>query len=261
MSIKGAERMSRIAMVTGASRLEGLGASICLKLADQGCDIFFTGYRGYDKTMPWGAEEESFEKLRALILAKGVRCEWEEIDFMDGDAPERVMETVTTKMGKPSILVNNAAYSTETTIDNFSGVELDRHYNVNVRAASLLTVMFLKVCEENAGGRVIFLTSGQSLGPMPEELAYAISKSGVEAFVRSAAIPAARKGITINAINPGPTQTGWIREEFKEDLLQRFPMGRVGVPEDTAKLAAFLVSSEAQWITGQVIHSEGGFIR
>ncbi|WP_421378803.1 SDR family oxidoreductase [Bacillus salacetis] len=252
--------MSRIAIVTGASRLEGLGASICLKLAEQGIDIFFTGFRGYDRGMPWGAEEDSFEKLRKLILSKGVRCEWEEIDFMSEDAPDRVMETVVNKIGKPSILVNNAAYSTETTIENLSGAELDRHYTVNVRAASLLTVKFLDVCEENKGGRVVFLTSGQSLGPMPDELAYAMTKSGVETFVRSAAIPAARKGITINAVNPGPTQTGWISDEFKEDLVNRFPMGRLGTPEDTAKLIAFLVSKEAQWITGQVIHSEGGFM-
>jgi 3-oxoacyl-[acyl-carrier protein] reductase len=140
-------------------------------------------------------------------------------------------------------------------------MELDRHYYVNIRAATLLTLNFLQACEENKEGRVVFLTSGQSLGPMPDEIAYAMTKSGVEAFVRSAASPAARKGVTINAVNPGPTQTGWISEGFKEELVNRFPMGRVGVPEDTAKLIAFLVSSEAQWITGQVIHSEGGFTR
>ncbi|EDL66136.1 SDR family oxidoreductase [Bacillus sp. SG-1] len=253
--------MSRIAVVTGASRLDGMGASICLKLADQGCDIFFTGFRGYDRNMPWGAEEESFEKLEGLIREKGVKCQWEEIDFMSEDGPERVMNIVTETMGKPSILINNAAYSTETTIDSLTGLELDRHYTVNVRSACMLTIKFFEVCESSAGGRVIFLTSGQSLGPMPNELAYAVTKSSVEAFVKSAATSVASKGITINAVNPGPTQTGWIVEEFKEELLGRFPMGRLGIPEDTAKLIAFLVSSEAQWITGQVIHSEGGFIR
>ncbi|WP_409250987.1 SDR family oxidoreductase [Bacillus sp. SCS-153A] len=253
--------MSRIAIVTGASRLEGMGASICLKLADQGCDIFFTGFRGYDSNMPWSSENESFEKLRGLIREKGVRCEWREVDFMKDDAPEKVMNIVTEKLGKPSILINNAAYSTETTISSLTGTELDRHYTVNVRSACLLSVKFLEVCESGTEGRIVFLTSGQSLGPMPDELAYAVTKSGVEAFVKSASIPAAKKGITINAVNPGPTQTGWIGEEFKEELIQRFPMGRLGMPDDAAKAIAFLVSPEAQWITGQVIHSEGGFIR
>ncbi|RIW35077.1 SDR family oxidoreductase [Bacillus salacetis] len=253
--------MNRIAVVTGASRLGGIGASICLKLADQGCDIFFTGYREYDNSMPWGAEEEGFERLKTAIVEKGVRCEWEEIDFMKEEAPEQVLNSVINKLGKPAILVNNAAYSTETSIGKFSGRELDRHYFVNLRAPSLLTAEFIRVVDEDAGGRVVFLTSGQSLGAMPDELAYAMTKSGAEALVRSTAVHAARKGVTINAVNPGPTQTGWMTETIQKELISQFPMGRLGVPEDTANLIAFLVSPEAQWITGQIIHSEGGFIR
>lgn len=252
--------MRRVAIVTGASRLEGLGAAICLKLADQGCDVYFTGFRGYDNEMPWGSDDDSFKKLQKLILAKGVRCEWEEIDFMKEDAHEKIIESAVMKLGLPSILINNAAYSTETKIENISARELDGHYTVNIRTPSLLTSEFMKVCP-NDGGRVVFLTSGQSLGPMPDELAYAMTKSSVETFVKSAAVHAARKGITINAVNPGPTQTGWIQKGLEEGLVERFPMGRVGLPEDTANLIAFLVSPEAQWVTGQVIHSEGGFIR
>jgi 3-oxoacyl-[acyl-carrier protein] reductase len=70
-----------------------------------------------------------------------------------------------------------------------------------------------------------------------------------------------RRGITVNAVNPGPTETGWMTEELKRELAARFPAGRVGEPEDAARLVAFLAGDEARWITGQIIHSEGGFLR
>jgi 3-oxoacyl-[acyl-carrier protein] reductase len=71
----------------------------------------------------------------------------------------------------------------------------------------------------------------------------------------------AERGITVNAVNPGPTDSGWMDEEVRRSLLPRFPQGRIGTPEDAARLVAFLASDAAGWITGQVIHSEGGFLR
>jgi 3-oxoacyl-[acyl-carrier protein] reductase len=134
---------------------------------------------------------------------------------------------------------------------------LDRHYLVNVRAPIMLSVEFAKVFQKQRGGRIIMMTSGQSLGPMPGEIAYVATKGAIEAFV----IEVAEKGITVNAVNPGPTDTGWMDEEIKQQLLPKFPFGRIGTPHDAARLIRFLASEEAEWITGQVIHSEGGFIR
>jgi 3-oxoacyl-[acyl-carrier protein] reductase len=71
----------------------------------------------------------------------------------------------------------------------------------------------------------------------------------------------ASKGITVNAVNPGPTDSGWLTGELRQELKSRFPRGRIGQPEDAARLVAFLASDEAEWITGQIIHSEGGFRR
>jgi 3-oxoacyl-[acyl-carrier protein] reductase len=93
------------------------------------------------------------------------------------------------------------------------------------------------------------------------ELAYAASKGAIEAFTRTLAAEVGHKGITVNAINPGPTDTGWMTEELRRELVAKFPSGRVGEPEDAARLVAFLVGDEAAWITGQIIHSEGGFLR
>jgi 3-oxoacyl-[acyl-carrier protein] reductase len=94
---------------------------------------------------------------------------------------------------------------------------------------------------------------------MPDELAYGATKGAIEAFTRSLAPALAAKGITVNAVDPGPTDTGWITPELREVLLPRFPLGRLGTPLDAARLVAWLASQDAGWVTGQVIHSRGGF--
>ncbi len=105
------------------------------------------------------------------------------------------------------------------------------------------------------------LTSGQSLGPMPSELAYTASKGALEAFTRQLAAEVAHLAITVNAVGPGPNDTGWIDDALRAELLPRFPAGRLGEPEDAARVIAWLCSPEAAWVTGQVIHAEGGFLR
>jgi 3-oxoacyl-[acyl-carrier protein] reductase len=132
---------------------------------------------------------------------------------------------------------------------------------VNLRATALLAAGFARRYPGGPGGRIINLTSGQSLGPMPGELVYAATKGAIEAFTVALAAEVGGKGITVNAVNPGPTDTGWMTGDLKRELSARFPTGRVGEPEDPARLVAFLASEEAAWITGQVIHSEGGFLR
>jgi 3-oxoacyl-[acyl-carrier protein] reductase len=93
---------------------------------------------------------------------------------------------------------------------------------------------------------------------MPGELAYAATKGAVEAFTLSLSAEVAELGVTVNAVDPGITDTGWIPADLKAAWESQAPMGRVGLPEDAARLIAFLASEEARWITGQVIHSRGG---
>jgi 3-oxoacyl-[acyl-carrier protein] reductase len=105
------------------------------------------------------------------------------------------------------------------------------------------------------------LISGQFLGPMPGELAYTASKGALQAFTVQLAAEVAPLGITVNAVGPGPNDTGWMDDALRAELLPRFPMGRIGRPEDAAALVAFLCSEDAGWVTGQVVHAEGGFLR
>ncbi|MBM7584150.1 3-oxoacyl-[acyl-carrier protein] reductase [Bacillus pakistanensis] len=253
--------MSRIAIVTGSSRLDGIGAAICLSLAKSGIDIFFTTWRKYDSEMPWKSDFRDPEKLKQIIEEMNVRCEWMEIDLSIKDAEITLFSTVRETMGEPTILINNASYSKMSSIETITSEDLDHHYALNIRATTLLIKEFLENYNGKQGGRIISLTSGQSLGPMPNELAYAMTKSAIETLTASLVEQSAVKGITINAVNPGPTDTGWITNDHKIDLLNRFPQKRIGQPKDLANLIQFLVSPEAQWITGQVLHSEGGFRR
>src|SRR5690606_19906537 len=139
----------------------------------------------------------------------------------------------------------------------------DDHYKVNMRSSFLLCVEFARRFEKSGleEGRIINMTSGQDIGPMPGELAYVATKGAISAFSRSLSQELAPLGITVNAINPGPTDSTWMTDEIRKHLLPKFPMGRIGTPDDVANIVGFLASNDAKWVTGQVIHSEGGFIR
>jgi 3-oxoacyl-[acyl-carrier protein] reductase len=251
----------RVAVVTGASRRRGIGTAICRALAAQGADVFFTHWAPFDRTQPVGDEPEFPVKLQDELRGMGVRAEGMEMDLALPDSPARLLDAVTERLGPPSILVNNAAYSSRDGFERLDAETLDAHYAVNLRATALLSVGFARRYPGGAGGRIINFTSGQSLGPMPEELAYGATKGAIEAFTVTLAAEVGHKGITVNAVDPGPTDTGWMTERLKTELAARFPAGKVGEPEDAARLVAFLASDEAAWITGQIIHSEGGFFR
>ncbi|CAM3900908.1 SDR family oxidoreductase [Mesobacillus zeae] len=245
---------NKIALITGASNPRDIGTAICRKLACNGVDIFFTH---------WNSEAAWIEKFQQEITNMGVLCENIKIDLSNANAAFHILDSVQTKLGFPSILVNNAAHSTRDCYLELDAKMLDEHYSVNMRSTFLLCVEFARRFEKSNldTGRIINMTSGQELGPMPGELAYVATKGAISAFTKSISVELAPLGITVNAVNPGPTDSTWMNAEIRRCLLPKFPMGRIGQPEDVARIIAFLVSDEAKWITGQIIHSEGGFIR
>jgi 3-oxoacyl-[acyl-carrier protein] reductase len=251
----------RVALVTGVGRSKGIGSAVCLALATRGADVVLSYWRDYDREMPWASDEDEPGALLGRLRAAGVGAEGIEMDLSRSDSARLLLDEVEEKLGRPSILVNTAAYSARDGFETLGAVALDAHYAVNVRAMALLCVGFARRYPGGPGGRIVNFSSGQSLGPMPGELAYAATKGAIEAFTRTLAAEVGHKGITVNAINPGPTDTGWMTEALKREIAPKFPSGRIGQPEDAARLVAFLAGDEAAWITGQIIHSEGGFLR
>jgi 3-oxoacyl-[acyl-carrier protein] reductase len=250
----------RVALVTGASRRIGIGAAICRALAASGHNVAFTHWQAYDRSSEWGADADGPPALLAELRGFGVRAEDVEVDLSLPESSAALLDAVTERLGFPRVLVNNAAYSTQTDYMELNATELDGHYAVNVRATALLSAELARRWP-GGSGRIVNMTSGQSQGPMPGELAYAASKGAVESLTVSLSAGVAPLGITVNAVNPGPTDTGWMTDELKDVLLPKFPFGRIGQPADAARLVAFLASDDAAWITGQIIHSEGGFLR
>ncbi len=249
----------RVALVTGASRKIGIGTGICRALAANGLDIAFTYWHPYDSQFDYGADIDAPALLTAELQAMGVRCVALEADLSQPETPAQILDQAEQELGTISVLVNNATYSVNGDYEQLDAPSLDAHYAVNIRGAFLLSVEFARRFDVGRGGRIINMTSGQGLGPMSNELAYASSKGAVEAFTLSLAAGVAKRGITVNAVDPGPTDTGWMDADLKAMLGTKFPSGRVGMPQDAARLIAFLASEESEWITGQIIHSNGGF--
>ena len=247
----------RIAIVTGAGRREGIGAAICRALASHGADILFTHWQAYDQAHGNGADADGPAALERELTALGVRASGLAVDLAQPEAYLAVLDAAAQRLGPPSILVNNAAHSTSDGYERLDAATLDSHYAVNLRTMALLSAEFARRFPGGTGGRIINLSSGQAVGAMPTELAYAATKGAVEAFTLSLAAGVAAKGITVNAIDPGGTDTGWMAEDFKERAKRGMAFGRIGQPEDAARLVVFLASDEGQWITGQTIHSRG----
>ena len=248
----------QVAVVTGVSREKGIGAAIARELARHGAHLFLTGWPKYDNEQPdTGAGEQRLllEELKQL----GAEAGWVPLDLSLADAPRKLWDAVQARFNVAHILINNACFSLRDSIETLDADTLDRNYAINTRAPVLLSLEFVRRFGRNGAHRVISITSGQMVGPMRGELAYAVTKAGLDAFTITLAAEVGHLGITVNAVDPGPTDSGSMTSEVQQNLLSRFALGRIGQPEDAAKLVAFLAGPEGEWITGQVLRSQGGF--
>jgi 3-oxoacyl-[acyl-carrier protein] reductase len=242
------------ALVTGVSRRAGIGFAIARRLQEVGANVFVQGWTPHDVEQAWGAEPGGTEGV-----ASELGVDFIEADFADGDAPARVVAAARSALGGPlDVLVVNHARSGSGSLGDLTAEHLDAFLHENVRASLLLVKEFAAQHEGDAG-RVVLLTSGIHRGPMTGELGYAVSKGALLVATSTLAAELAERGITVNCINPGPTDTGWGLADI--DPAGRMPAGRWGEPDDAARLVAWLCSDDARWLTGQAIDSEGGFRR
>ncbi|MFI6822525.1 SDR family oxidoreductase [Micromonospora sp. NPDC050187] len=248
----------RVALVTGVSRGVGIGTAVARTLAAAGHRLLLTGLPGYDDAQPYGGDPQG---VPTLLTELGGRGQYVTADLLDPAAPADLVAEAVRRYGRLDAVVAVHAYSTRTPLGTLDAGEIDRHLLVNVRATLLLAEAFAAAFTAGHGGRLLLFSSGQRLGPMPDELAYAVSKAAVENLTVQLAPLLMPRGITVNCVNPGPTDTGYAPPEVHAAVAHHFPGGRWGTPADAARLVAFLCSPEARWITGQVIDSEGGFHR
>jgi 3-oxoacyl-[acyl-carrier protein] reductase len=255
----------RAALVTGVSRRAGIGYAVARRLAALGASLFLHHYAPHDRDQPWGDDPGGAQAVvagvRDALAVADASVHHLELDLALPEAPARLIEAAGA-LGHLDILVcNHARSGGDGPLGTLDAQLLDAHWAVNARSTILLTQAFAARHDGRPGGRVIFMTSGQDLGPMTGEVAYAASKGALASITKTLAEQLAGQQITLNTVNPGPVDTGYAPPEAHEAVRRHFPQQRWGVPDDPARLIAWLVTDDAAWITGQVINSEGGFRR
>src|SRR5580698_5439476 len=223
----------RVAVVTGVSRRAGIGYAIARRLAALGASLYLHQFAPHDRDQPWGADPGGPQAVLTGVTAARAddqsSVQHLELDLAAPDAPSRLIDAAGQAFGHLDILVNNHARSGgDGPLGTLDAAMLDAHWAVNTRSAILLAQAFAAQHDGRPGGRVIFMTSGQDLGPMPGEVAYAASKGALASITRTLAVPLADRGITLNTVNPGPVDTGYAPPDIHEAVRRRFPAHRSG---------------------------------
>ncbi|HYJ48279.1 MAG TPA: SDR family oxidoreductase [Microbacterium sp.] len=242
-----------VALITGVGRARGIGAGIVRLLAAEGWDLVLSRWQPADVAI-FGADAASgLEDVLADARAVGARVVEVPVDLERADAAAILFAAANREFGAVSALVMSHAWDVESGILDTTVDEFDRHFAVNARAGWLLVREF--AAQADGGGAIVALTSDHTTGNMP----YGASKAALDRIVISAARELASRGISANALNPGPIDTGWMTDDVRSALIGMQPGGRLGEPADVAEVVAFLVSPKGRWVTGQLLTADGGF--
>ncbi|KQR71202.1 SDR family NAD(P)-dependent oxidoreductase [Pedobacter sp. Leaf176] len=242
---------NRVAIVTGASK--GIGASIARHLAAEGAKV----------VVNYASSKEDADKVVRTITDNGGSAIAVQGDVSNQADVSRLFEETKEAFGTLDILVNNAGIYQYLPIEQVSENSFHQQFNINVLGAILTIQGALKLFGDR-GGNIINISSGASNTPLPTGSVYSATKAALDAVTIALSKELSGRNIRINSILPGVVETegshsaGFIGSEFEAKLVATTPLGRTGQPEDIAKVAVFLSSDEAAWITGEKISVSGG---
>jgi 3-oxoacyl-[acyl-carrier protein] reductase len=240
----------KVAIVTGASK--GIGAGIARFFAEAGAAV----------AVNYALSKADADRVVAEIVRKGGKAAAIQADVSKRADVKRLFEETKAKLGSPSILVNNAGVYAFGTLEEVTEVDFHRHFDLNVLGTILAIQEAVRAFDER-GGSVINLSTISSTNPVPKSALYSGSKSAVDAITRALALELADRNIRVNAIAPGMTETEGVAAvginlESAKAMGAVLPMGRLGKPEDIARVALFLASDQSSWLTGERITASGG---
>lgn len=239
------------ALITGAS--SGIGRQLALTFAQAGYDVVINYSRSMESAKDVASECEQFG-ARTLIYG----C-----DVSETQSVKAMIDLTLSTFGKIDVLINNSGITKDQLLLRMSETDFDDVIAVNLKGTFNCTQQVLKPMLRAKKGRIICMSSVIGVSGNAGQSNYAASKGGIIAFTKSVAREVASRGITVNAIAPGfiaTRMTEVLNPEQQDSILKQIPLNRFGQPEDVANCALFLASEQASYITGQVIHVDGGMV-
>lgn len=243
--------MNRVALITGATR--GIGREIAITLAKI----------GYDIAINYRTENEELETVKQEIEAYKVKCLPIKGDVSNFEDTEKMAKEVAKYFGRIDVLVNNAGITRDMLLARMKQEDFKAVIDVNLIGTFNMTKNVISYMMKQREGRIINLSSVVGVSGNAGQTNYSASKAGVIGFTKSLAKEVGSRNILVNAVAPGfiaTNMTEVLKEETKEEITKAIPLKRIGTVQDVANVVKFLASEESAYITGQVIHVDGGML-